>query len=196
MDDSGNVRLPYKWIPPESFQDGIFSEKSDVVRHYLPVQGTIEQFSWYSILYTVGLWCDMLGSVHGWQDSVPCSWSHITSEDAGEWTEAWETIQRCLCCRSVSSCIIGSWLAGAVESVQLVCFWPYHFFGILLPWHASVTKAPLYTSLKLLSPGCNVPNQAYQSIYMSFPHWEWDVHRNHKAVAVKHGGLTRAHPVN
>ena len=73
MDDSGNVRLPYKWIPPESFQDGIFSEKSDVVRHYLPVQGTIEQFSWYSILYTVGLWCDMLGSVHGWQDSVPCS---------------------------------------------------------------------------------------------------------------------------
>ena len=36
-DDNGNVRLPYKWIPPESFQDGIFSEKSDVVRHYLPV---------------------------------------------------------------------------------------------------------------------------------------------------------------
>jgi len=30
MDDSDNVRLPYKWIPPESFQDGIFSEKSDV----------------------------------------------------------------------------------------------------------------------------------------------------------------------
>ena len=33
--DSGDVRLPYKWIPPESFQDVIFSEKSDVVRYYL-----------------------------------------------------------------------------------------------------------------------------------------------------------------
>ena len=31
-DGSDNVRLPYKWIPPESFQDGVFSEKSDVVR--------------------------------------------------------------------------------------------------------------------------------------------------------------------
>ena len=41
MNDSGSVRLPYKWIPPESFQDGIFSEKSDVVRHYI---GTIKQF--------------------------------------------------------------------------------------------------------------------------------------------------------
>ena len=30
-DGSDNVRLPYKWIPPESFQDGVFSEKSDVV---------------------------------------------------------------------------------------------------------------------------------------------------------------------
>ena len=33
-DGSDNVRLPYKWIPPESFQDGMFSEKSDVVGYY------------------------------------------------------------------------------------------------------------------------------------------------------------------
>ena len=30
-DGSDSVRLPYKWLPPESFQDGVFSEKSDVV---------------------------------------------------------------------------------------------------------------------------------------------------------------------
>ena len=30
-DGSDIVHLPYKWIPPESFQDGVFSEKSDVV---------------------------------------------------------------------------------------------------------------------------------------------------------------------
>jgi len=55
-DDGGSVRLPYKWIPPESFQDGIFSEKSDVVRHYL---GTIEQFiQWFSTLqWAFGVTC-------------------------------------------------------------------------------------------------------------------------------------------
>ena len=25
------VKLPYKWMPPESLQDGLFTEKSDVV---------------------------------------------------------------------------------------------------------------------------------------------------------------------
>ena len=31
--DKGNaaVKLPYKWMPLESLQDGLFSEKSDVV---------------------------------------------------------------------------------------------------------------------------------------------------------------------
>ena len=69
-DDSGNVRLPYKWIPPESFQDGIFSEKSDVVRHYL---GDCRAIHSVVLYFTVGLWCDMLGGVHGWQDSIPCT---------------------------------------------------------------------------------------------------------------------------
>ena len=69
-DDSCNVRLPYKWIPPESFQDGIFSEKSDVVRHYL---GDCRAIHSVVLYFTVGLWCDMLGGVYGWQDSVPCS---------------------------------------------------------------------------------------------------------------------------
>ena len=31
QDKSGNVKLPFKWMPLESMQDGLFSQKSDVV---------------------------------------------------------------------------------------------------------------------------------------------------------------------
>ena len=31
-DVDASVKLPYKWMPPESLEDGLFSEKSDVVR--------------------------------------------------------------------------------------------------------------------------------------------------------------------
>ena len=87
-------------------------------------------------------------------------------------------------------------IAGAEEPVRPVWFWQEHFFGILVLWHVSTAKAPSYTSLKLLPPGCDVPNQAFQPIYMSFPCREQDGHGNYKAVAVKHKGSTRAHPGN
>ena len=34
-DSDAAVRLPYKWLPLESLQDSIFTEKSDVVRVYV-----------------------------------------------------------------------------------------------------------------------------------------------------------------
>ena len=86
-DGSDNVRLPYKWIPPESFQDGVFSEKSDVVGDYIPTDQLALVLKSFLTL-TVGFWCDVLGDIHGWQDTVPCSRPHVTSEDVGRWTEA------------------------------------------------------------------------------------------------------------
>ena len=32
---SVHAKLPYKWMSPESLEDGVFSEKSDVVRRNL-----------------------------------------------------------------------------------------------------------------------------------------------------------------
>ena len=31
-EDTKTVRIPYKWMPVESLEDGVFSELSDVVR--------------------------------------------------------------------------------------------------------------------------------------------------------------------
>ena len=34
-ESSKTVKLPFKWMPPESLEEGFFSEKSDVVRFYV-----------------------------------------------------------------------------------------------------------------------------------------------------------------
>ena len=32
--ESRGVKLPFKWLAPESIQDGVFNEKTDVVREF------------------------------------------------------------------------------------------------------------------------------------------------------------------
>ena len=58
-DGSDNVRLPYKWIPPESFQDGVFSEKSDVVGDYTNRSVSTVTQVWHSSLsqWAFGVTC-------------------------------------------------------------------------------------------------------------------------------------------
>ena len=36
-EDSRTVKIPYKWMPPESLENALFSELSDVVRTHNPL---------------------------------------------------------------------------------------------------------------------------------------------------------------
>ncbi len=54
-----NVKLPIKWLAIESINDGIFSEKTDVVSedHLRSLKSGV------TVTIIVGLWRDMLGGV-------------------------------------------------------------------------------------------------------------------------------------
>ena len=55
------IKLPIKWLPIESINDGVFSEKTDVVGT-LKCTHTCMHISTCTFII-VGLWCDMLGGV-------------------------------------------------------------------------------------------------------------------------------------
>ena len=58
-EDNKTVKIPYKWMPPESFEDGLFSELSDVV-------SIGNSYTLVNLCYAVVVWSDMLGDLHSW----------------------------------------------------------------------------------------------------------------------------------
>ena len=78
------VKLPVRWMPPESIADGIFTEKSDVVSAAITIGMQHARsiticcdIACSSIMYAVVLWSDMLGNVHWGTD--PLWWNKSSS---------------------------------------------------------------------------------------------------------------------
>ena len=85
------VKLPVRWMALESLNDGIFSEKTDVVRTPIPFLG-----AHYNRLSAVVIWSDMLGGVLIGEEPLPWSGPLFSHQISGEWRETGQTSQCCL----------------------------------------------------------------------------------------------------
>ena len=71
QDKTVAIKLPLRWLAPESVEDHVFSEKSDVVRSTIVL---LTMVLYINNFIKVGLWSDLLGNFQ-WRES-PLYWCH------------------------------------------------------------------------------------------------------------------------
>ena len=86
-------RLPIRWMAPESIENNIYDEKTDVVST-CSMKYCMHLPNYYSLL--VGIWSDLLGDFYLWESSILWHSSNASTDCAEEWREAGEAKQCCM----------------------------------------------------------------------------------------------------
>ena len=96
-------KVPIRWMAPESIENDIYTESTDVVSVYRHTVksvciccGKTSIISNDVCIIIVGIWCDMLGAVHMWESALLWNPCHESSQGTAHWPKAGEAKQHCL----------------------------------------------------------------------------------------------------
>ena len=92
-DEEPPVKLPVRWMAVESLHDGIFSEKTDVVRYTLATISKCPSYILLLMQFAVVIWCDVLGGVLTWKNALSWNRSLLSCQTSRERGKTGETSQ-------------------------------------------------------------------------------------------------------
>ena len=93
-DREAPVKLPLRWMAVESLNDGVFSEKTDVVRLIASLIYSEECVQVISdISHAVVIWSDVLGGVFIGENPLPWSGPLFSHQISREWKKTGKAIQ-------------------------------------------------------------------------------------------------------
>ena len=93
--EEAEERVPIRWMAPESIENNIYNEETDVVSTFsMHIMNYI--YTYVITIPLVGIWSDMLGDIYLRESSILWHSSNASTDCAEEWREVGETKQFCM----------------------------------------------------------------------------------------------------